>query len=128
MGIVLRNRYRKRFRTTWTVILILLIVVMGFVHTLSSLILMISVFLLFLTFAFFEEAHGSQNRMQFISMTFVTLAVVLPVLYWSYNADAPEMTFLARVALTVKMSIEEAFLGMYRWSPVQGCFRSGRCF
>ncbi|MDX9866044.1 MAG: hypothetical protein RBT34_14670 [Anaerolineaceae bacterium] len=111
MGIVLRNRYRKRFRPTWTAILILLIVVMVFVHTLSSLILMISVFLLFMTFAFFEEGYGSENRMQFISMTFVTLAVVLPVLYWSYNAAVPEETFLARVALTIKMSIEEAFLG-----------------
>ena len=111
MGIVLRNRYRKRFRTTWTVILILFMVVMVFVHTLSSLILMTSVFLLFMTFAFFEDSHATQKRMQFISMTFVILAVVLPVLFWSYNAAAPEMTFLARVALTIKLSIQEAFLG-----------------
>jgi hypothetical protein len=111
MSIVLRNRYRKRFRTTWTVILILLIVVMVFVHTLSSLILGMSVFILFMTFAFFRDERGSQNRLQFISMTFVTIAIVLPVVYWSYNDAAPEQTFMARVALTIKMSIEEAFLG-----------------
>ena len=111
MSIVLRNRYHKRFRTTWTAILILLIVVMVFVHTLSSLILSMSVFILFTTFLFFQDERGLQNRLQFISMTFVTIAVVLPVLYWSYNAVVPEETFLARVALTIKMSIEEAFLG-----------------
>jgi len=111
MGIVLRDRYRKRFRTTWTVILILLIVVMVVIHTLSSLILMVSVVILFMTYTFYDEARGAQSRMQSISLTFVIIAIALPLVYWSYNAAAPEETFLARVALTVKISIEEAFLG-----------------
>jgi hypothetical protein len=128
MGIVVRNRYRKRFRTTWTVILILLLMVMVFVHTLSALILMISVFLLFMTFVFFEDARGSQSRMPFISVTFVALAVVLPVLYWSYNATAPEETFLARVAVTIKMSIEEAFLGDVQMVSGAGRFSEWQVF
>jgi hypothetical protein len=49
--------------------------------------------------------------LQFISQTFVLLAVVAPVVYWSYNAVIPEQTFLARLALTIKMSLQEAYLG-----------------
>ncbi|MCD4671451.1 MAG: hypothetical protein K8R77_02200 [Anaerolineaceae bacterium] len=111
MSVVLRNRYRKRFRTTWTVILILLIVVMIFIHTLSTLILVLSVIILFLAFVFFQDDRNLQGRLQFISLTFVLIASVAPVVHWSYNATVPEQTFLARVVLTVRMSLREAYLG-----------------
>ena len=111
MSVVLRNRYRKNFRTKWTILLILWIVVMVFVHTLSSLILMFSVCVLFLSFVFFSQEQVRGKRLQYISLSFVLIAILLPVVYWSYNAAKVDETFLARVALTIRMSLREAFLG-----------------
>ena len=128
MGVVLRNRYRKNYRVKWTVLLILWIVVMIFIHTLSSLIMMFSVSFLFLSFVLFSQKQTQGNRLQFISISFVLIAIILPVVYWSYNAATPAETFLARVALTIRMSLREAFLGDVQMISGAGLLSEWRVF
>lgn len=111
MSVVLRSRYRKSFRMKWSALLMLWVVVMIFTHTLSTLIMMFSIFFLFISFVFFQRHHPPQGRRPFISLTFMWIAMIVPLGYWSYNTAATEQTFLAKVVLTIQMSLREAYLG-----------------